>query len=118
MDDMLKVYPQLRGEVEPDLAWSGLLAYAPHKMPQIGKIAPGYWYNTGFGGHGLVPTPVGGEIIASAIAEDDTRMELFKPFGIGYAGGKAGRYAAQMVYYWWRMRDMLDIYEFFTRFPR
>jgi gamma-glutamylputrescine oxidase len=109
MDDMLKVYPQLRGVAEPDLAWSGLLAYAPHKMPQIGRIAPGYWYNTGFGGHGLVPTTVGGEIIASAIAENDSRIELFKSFGIGYAGGKAGRYAAQMVYYWWRLRDMLDI---------
>lgn len=109
MGDLLKVYPQLEGQVEPDIGWSGLLAYAPHKMPQIGKIAPGYWYNTGFGGHGLVPTTVGGELIASAIAENDHRYDLFSPFGIHYAGGKAGRYAAQMVYWLWRARDYVNI---------
>lgn len=107
--DLLKVYPQLRGQVEPDVSWSGLMAYAPHKMPQIGKIAPGFWYNTGFGGHGLVPTTVGGEVIASALTEDDKRIDLFAPFGIGYAGGKLGRYAAQMVYHWWRARDVLGV---------
>jgi gamma-glutamylputrescine oxidase len=105
MQDMTKVYPQLKGHVQPEFQWSGLLCYAPHKMPQLGQIEPGYWYNTGFGGHGLSPTTVGGELIAAAIAEDDDAYKAFEPFGIGYAGGKMGRYVAQLVYLWWRARD-------------
>ena len=104
--DMLKVYPQLAGKTKPQIAWSGLMCYAPHKMPQIGEIEPGYWYNMGFGGHGLVPTTVGGEVVAAALAGDDQTYKLFEPFGLGYAGGKMGRYAAQMIYWWWRLRDM------------
>lgn len=107
--DLLKVYPQLSGRVEAEMSWSGRLSYAPHKMPQIGKLDDGYWYCTCFGGHGLVPTTVGGEIIASAIANNDTRHEWFKPFGLSYAGGKLGPYVAQSVYFWWRMRDYLGL---------
>lgn len=106
--DLLKVYPQLVGKTKPQMAWSGLLCYAPHKMPQIGELAPGYWYNTGFGGHGLVPTTVGGEVVAAAIAGENQTYKLFEPFGLGYAGGRLGRYVAQMVYWSWRGRDFLD----------
>jgi len=107
LDDMFKVYPQLRGHVEPEVAWSGLLAYAPHKMPHIGELQPGYWCNTAFGGHGLAPTTVGGEAVAAAIAEGDIAYKNFVPFKPYFTGGKAGRYAAQMVYWWWRLRDFL-----------
>lgn len=105
-NDMFKVYPQLKGHVEPEYYWAGLLCYAPHKMPQLGQIEPGYWYNTGFGGHGLAPTTACGEVMAAAIAEGDTAWKDFSPFGIGYAGGKLGRYVAQMVYWSWRARDV------------
>lgn len=107
--DMFKVYPQLRGHVEPDVAWAGELCYAPHKMPQIGQIEPGYWYNTGFGGHGLSPTTVGGEVVAAAIAQSDDTYRAFEPFGLSYAGGRMGRYVAQMVYWSWRARDYINI---------
>ncbi|MCE9507837.1 MAG: FAD-binding oxidoreductase [Alphaproteobacteria bacterium] len=109
LHDMFKLYPQLEGHVTPEVSWAGLLCYAPHKMPQIGQIEPGYWYNTGYGGHGLCPTTAGGEIVAAAIAEGDQSYKAFSPFGISYAGGKLGRYAAQMVYWWWRARDAMDI---------
>jgi gamma-glutamylputrescine oxidase len=109
MQDMFKVYPQLQGHVEADYAWSGLLCYAPHKMPQLGEIEPGYWYATGFGGHGISPTTVAGEVVAAAIAEGDKTYQAFEPFGLGYAGGKMGRYVAQLVYWWWRARDHLDM---------
>ncbi|HEY0900729.1 MAG TPA: FAD-dependent oxidoreductase [Micavibrio sp.] len=107
-NDMLKVYPQLAGKTKPDIAWSGLMCYAPHKMPQIGELAPGYWYNMGYGGHGLVPTTVGGEAIAQALLGPDQTYQLFAPFGLSYAGGHMGRYVAQMVYWWWRIRDGLS----------
>jgi gamma-glutamylputrescine oxidase len=109
LHDMFKLYPQLEGHVAPEVSWAGLLCYAPHKMPQIGQIEPGYWYNTGYGGHGLCPTTAGGEIVAAAIAEGDQTYKAFAPFGLSYAGGKLGRYAAQMVYWWWRARDVMDI---------
>ena len=105
--DLLKVYPQLQGYAEPDIAWSGLLCYAPHRMPQLGQKKPGYWFCTCFGGHGLVPTATGGELIAAAIAENDDRYKLFSPFGLNYFGGKLGRYAAQFAYASWRFRDVL-----------
>ncbi len=110
IEDMFKVYPQLRGHVEPEVSWAGELAYATHKMPQIGKMEDGYWYNTGFGGHGLCPTTAGGEVVAAAIAEGDTTYQQFQPFtvspyGLSFAGGRLGRYVAQGVYLTWRMRD-------------
>jgi len=109
MQDMFRVYPQLTGKVESEFAWAGELAYAPHKMPQLGEIEPGYWYNTGFGGHGLAPTTVGGEMVASAIAEGSDAYKAFAPYGIGFAGGKMGKYVAQLVYYWWRARDYISV---------
>ncbi len=107
--DLLKVYPQLKGHAEPDIAWAGTLCYATHKMPQIGQLEPGYWYCTGFGGHGLVPTVVGGEVIAASIANNDDSYRLFAPFGLGFSGGKISNLAAQAVYGWWRLRDVLRI---------
>lgn len=106
--DLLKVYPQLEGVVEPDYAWGGTLCYAPHKMPQIGQLKPGYWYNTCFGGHGLVPTSVGGDVVSSAIADGDERYKLFEPFSkLWFAGGPLSPLIAQSVYYLWRARDVI-----------
>lgn len=105
--DLLKVYPQLEGVVEAEYAWGGELCYAPHKMPQIGQLKPGYWYNTCFGGHGLVPTSVGGDVVSSAIADGDERYKLFEPFSkLWFAGGPLSPYIAQSVYYLWRARDI------------
>lgn len=109
LKDMFKLYPQLEGHVTAEDAWSCMMCYAPHKMPQIGQLEPGYWYNTAFGGHGLCPTTAGGELIAAAIAEGDETYKAFQPFSLSYAGGKMGRYVAQMVYLWWRTRDYLDV---------
>jgi gamma-glutamylputrescine oxidase len=107
--DMLKVYPQLAGKVRTAYGWSGELCYAPHKMPQIGKLDDNYWYATCFGGHGLAPTTAGGEAIAAAISGQDDRYTLFKPFGLQYAGGRLAPYVAQSVYWWWRARDYLNV---------
>ncbi len=109
MTDMMKIYPQLRGMIKPAYAWSGLLCYAPHKMPLIGCLEEGLWYNTGFGGHGLAPTTVGGEVMAAAIASGDQGYRAFEEFRLSFAGGKMGQYGAQVLYLWWKLRDALNI---------
>jgi gamma-glutamylputrescine oxidase len=108
-EDILKVYPQLDGQVKPDFAWSGLLSYATHKMPLIGRLENGLWYNTGFGGHGLCPTTAGGELIAAALASNDPGWRHFDAFPRGFAGGPLGRYGALLVYLWWRLRDQMGV---------
>jgi hypothetical protein len=54
---------------------------------------------SGFGGHGLNTTAMGGELIARAIVEGDRRWQMFSPFEVVWAGGMFGR-AVQQVYYW------------------
>ena len=97
--DIAEVYPQL-GEVEVEHAWSGVLGNALHRMPQIGELSPGLWLASGFGGHGLNTTAMAGNILAQAIVEGDDTWRLFAPFELVWAGGRLGR-AAMQVYYWW-----------------
>ena len=65
--DMLKVFPQLDG-IAVEHAWSGLMSYARHEMPQIGRIDDCLWLAQAFGGHGVAPTTFAGEVLATAIA--------------------------------------------------
>lgn len=104
--DMLKVYPQL-ADVRMEVAWGGWMGYARHKMPCIGQLDDGLWHTTCFGGHGLVATTVGGEVIASAIVGGDDRWRLFQPFGLAFAGGPIGKIPAQMVYWYLSAGDRL-----------
>jgi hypothetical protein len=69
-------------------------------MPQIGELSPGVWLASGFGGHGLNTTAMAGNIVAQAIVDGDDSWRLFAPFELVWAGGKLGR-AAMQVYYWW-----------------
>jgi gamma-glutamylputrescine oxidase len=105
--DMLKAYPQV-GEVEITHAWSGVMAYAVHKMPQIGEVSPGLWVATAFGSHGLNTSAMAGELIARAIAETDDRWRLFGSYDLVYAGGAIGRATAQVLFWFMRGRDALD----------
>lgn len=107
MEDLLGIYPQLKGCVKPSVAWSGLMGYTTHKMPHIGRLKEGMWYCTNFGGNGVGPTTAGGEVIAAAIAEDDERYKLFEPFGFGYTGGPVGSMIARMVYRSWEIADKI-----------
>ena len=104
--DMLKVYPQL-ADVRMDVAWGGWMAYARHKMPCVGRLDDGLWHATCFGGHGLVATTVGGEMIASAIMYDDDRWRMLNPFGRAFAGGPIGKIPAQAVYWYLSIGDWL-----------
>ncbi|GAB3436278.1 FAD-binding oxidoreductase [Massilia solisilvae] len=104
--DMLKVYPQLAG-VRVEHAWSGLMSYARHKMPQVGRLPDGMWYAMGFGGHGVGPTTLAGELLASALLGDLEGMARFEQWGLPFAGGPAGKLAAQLVYWYHSLRDLM-----------
>nr|WKF62015.1 Gamma-glutamylputrescine oxidoreductase [Paraburkholderia busanensis] len=104
--DLLKVYPQLR-DVRIDYAWGGLMSYARHKMPQIGRSADGVWYAVGFGGHGMAPTTVSGELLAAAISGERPVPDAFATFGLTPAYGALGLAAAQLTYTAMQTRDAL-----------
>lgn len=107
--EMTGTYPQLKG-LKTELAWSGLMSYARHLMPQIGQLQPDVWHCTAFGGHGLNTTAIGGKVVAEAILGQSNRYRLFEPFGLVWAGGLAGLAVAQLTYWklqaqdWWRER--------------
>lgn len=104
--DLLKVYPQLR-DVRIEHAWGGLMSYARHKMPQIGRSVDGVWYAVGFGGHGMAPTTVSGELLAAAIAGERPVPDAFATFGLTPAFGALGLAAAQLTYTAMQTRDAL-----------
>ncbi|MDI4631488.1 FAD-binding oxidoreductase [Pelomonas sp. V22] len=104
--DMLKVYPQLAG-VRIEHAWSGLMSYARHKMPQIGELSPGLWFAQAFGGHGVAPTTVAGELLADAIHGRKPLPAALSRYGLTPVFGKLGLLAAQASYSWAELRDAL-----------
>ena len=79
---LLTVYPQLEG-VRVETAWTGLMGYPKHAMPQIGEVSPGVWYTMGFGGHGMGTTTLTGELVAAAIAGNDDRLRTSRPLRPG-----------------------------------
>ncbi len=102
--DMLRVFPALKG-TRIDFAWSGLMSYARHQMPQIGGGDDGLWWAQAFGGHGLAPTCAAGELLAAAIAERDERWKQFADYGLAGTRRPAGYLAAQASYWWHQGKD-------------
>jgi len=100
---MTDTYPQLAG-LQTDTVWTGLMSYARHRMPQIGKLASGLWHCTAFGGHGMNTTAIGGRVIAEAILGQSDRYRRFAPFGLDWTGGLVGMAAVQLTY--WRYQAM------------
>lgn len=104
--DMSKVYPQL-SDVKVDYAWSGLMSYAQHKMPQIGCLPNGIWYAMGFGGHGVAPTTVAGELVATAIFNQQVLPAGLERYGLPPTFGSLGLLAAQCAYWYYELRDWM-----------
>jgi glycine/D-amino acid oxidase-like deaminating enzyme len=102
--DLLRVFPQLKG-VRVDYAWSGLMSYARHQMPQIGSSNDGLWWAQAFGGHGLAPTCAAGDLLASAIAEGDDRWKQFGGYGLARTYRPLGYLGAQASYWWQQGKD-------------
>ncbi len=104
--DLRRVFPGL-GHVKFDYVWDGLMGYPRHKMPLLGKLSDSIWYNIGYGGHGVGPTTMGGELIAAAIAQGDQGYRDFRHWGLDWNGGVFGPVAAQSTYICYQFRDWL-----------
>jgi glycine/D-amino acid oxidase-like deaminating enzyme len=91
-----RLHPQLGA---PALAqnWLAPVACTVHGMPQIGQFAPGFWLAAAFADHGINVAAMVGDMIARAVREGDDRWRLFKPYGLVWAGGRAGRVVVAMA---------------------
>ena len=105
--DMLATYPQL-GNPRIEYSWAGLMGYALHKMPLIGRDKDGQWFATAFGGHGMNTTAMAGQLLANAIADGNDEYRRFAPFAPLWAGGQLGRAGVQASYWWMQFRDRID----------
>jgi gamma-glutamylputrescine oxidase len=98
VNDIRRTFPNL-GKVEIAHVWRGTLGRTIHRMPQIGEIERGVWLASGFGGHGLNTSAMGGELVARGITESDQTWRLFAPYELVWAGGVLGRILAQGIYW-------------------
>ncbi|MBD8525286.1 NAD(P)/FAD-dependent oxidoreductase [Pseudomarimonas arenosa] len=102
--DLGRVFPHWR-DARIDFAWSGLMSYATHEMPQIGQVEPGLWVAQAFGGHGVAPTTLAGELLAAALCEGDNRWQRFARYGFSPTFRPAGLWGAQLTYWWLQAQD-------------
>lgn len=102
---MTNTYPQL-ASLPIDKVWTGLMSYARHMMPQIGRLPSGLWHCTAFGGHGMNTTAIGGRVIAEGILGQSDRYRQFAPFGLDWTGGIVGMAAVQLTYWQYQAMDV------------
>jgi gamma-glutamylputrescine oxidase len=102
--DISHNYPAL-GKVEIAHLWRGTLGRTIHRMPQIGEIERGVWLASGFGGHGLNTSALGGELVARGLVDNDQTWRLFAPYELVWAGGVIARVLAQGIYWGGRPID-------------
>lgn len=102
--DLLEVFPQLH-DVRIEYAWSGLMSYARHQMPQLGTRGDGLWWIQAFGGHGVSSTTALGEVLAAALAQDDPAWREFAAYGLVESFRPLGLLGAEASYLWYRFKD-------------
>jgi glycine/D-amino acid oxidase-like deaminating enzyme len=102
--DLARVFPSL-AEARFSHAWGGWMSYARHQMPIVGELEPGLWLASAFGGHGMAPTTLVGEILAEAMQGQAERLGWLQAWGRPWAGSGLGRVAVQGEYWWRQARD-------------
>jgi glycine/D-amino acid oxidase-like deaminating enzyme len=113
--NIVSTFPQLRG-FEAASAYTATAACAVHKMPQIGELAPGLWIANAFADQGINTTAMAADLIAGAIVHGDDRWRLFASYGLVWAGGRAGRVAAELA--WRATRTGVLLSGLRARWPR
>lgn len=105
---MLKVFPQL-SDVPVEYAWGGQVDSTLNRAPDFGRLAKHTYYLQGFSGHGLNLTNLAGQLVAEAVALENSRFELFtrirhRPFPRGPTWRRALLMLGTLYY---RLRDAL-----------
>jgi gamma-glutamylputrescine oxidase len=111
--DIRRNFPAL-GKVEIAHVWRGTLGRTIHRMPQIGEVERGVWLASGFGGHGLNTSAMGGELVARGMIDNDQTWRLFAPYELVWAGGLLGSVLAQGIY--WGSRPVDRVGQSFSRY--
>jgi len=111
--DIKRNFPSL-GEVKIAHLWRGTLGRTIHRMPQIGELERGVWLASGFGGHGINTSALGGELVARGVVDNDDTWRLFAPYELVWAGGKVARVLAQGIY--WGSRPVERAKQEFSRY--
>ena len=105
--DIRRNFPAL-GKIDTAHLWRGTLGRTIHRMPQIGEIERGVWLASGFGGHGLNTSALGGELVARGLVDNDQTWRMFAPYELVWAGGLFGSMLAQGIYWGTRPVDRVS----------
>jgi glycine/D-amino acid oxidase-like deaminating enzyme len=105
--DIRRNFPEL-GKIDIAHLWRGTLGRTIHRMPQIGEIDRGVWLASGFGGHGLNTSALGGELVARGLVDNDQTWRMFAPYELVWAGGVLGSVLAQGIYWGTRPVDRVS----------
>ena len=105
-------FPSMIGEMKQnnikfDYAWSGLMAYASHFMPYVGKLNDRESILSGFGGHGMNTAPIAGKRMALFLSGDKTILDPFLEIPRRNVFGLIGRLGAEFEYRRLRAIDYL-----------
>ncbi|HWW47697.1 MAG TPA: FAD-dependent oxidoreductase [Xanthobacteraceae bacterium] len=96
-----KTYPAL-GPVTIEETFGGATGETVHGMPQVGEFRRGLWIASGFGRQGMATSAMAALLVSRGILHGDDRWKLLSPFELVWAGGMAGRAAAQFANLWMR----------------
>jgi glycine/D-amino acid oxidase-like deaminating enzyme len=108
-EEMLAVYPQLRG-VRVDYAWGGTLDFAFDTLPHAGRVE-GYHYALGYAGHGValatwLGTRMGETLGTQAVAEIPFARVPFPGAPLGMHWGKPG--LLRLAAAWYKCLDWIS----------
>jgi hypothetical protein len=78
------------------------MSYSRHTCRRYGCLAQGHWHAIGFGGHGVAPTTLAGELLASNMLGEQPIPDAFSTFGLSRTFGVAGTGRRAMTY--WAMQ--------------
>jgi gamma-glutamylputrescine oxidase len=107
---MVQVFPQLKDAVV-DFVWGGFVDISMNRAPDFGRLGSegNVFYLQGFSGHGVALTGLAGQLVASAVAGQAERFDLFarlkhRPF----PGGPLLRTPSLALgMLWHRMKDVM-----------
>jgi glycine/D-amino acid oxidase-like deaminating enzyme len=87
-----------QNNIKFDYAWSGLMAYASHFMPYVGKLNERESILSGFGGHGMNTAPIAGKRMALFLNGDKNMLDPFLEIPRRNVFGLIGRLGAEFEY--------------------